>query len=48
VGDRPVARVLADHCRQILMDGDGDWLAVGLMLHAAARSCLNEVAIDAD
>lgn len=43
-----VARVLAGHCRQVLTDGGGNWLAVGLMLHAAARSCLNEAVIDGD
>lgn len=38
-----VSRVLAEHCRHVLMDGQGKWAEVADMLEAAAKSCRNEV-----
>lgn len=41
-----VARVISEHCRSVLMDGDGKWLEVADMLEAATKVCRNEAEIE--
>jgi len=41
-----VTRVVNEHCRNVLMSGQGQWAEVAELLHAAAKACANEVLIE--